>query len=142
MLEKLEKIAKKYHLSEIYAFGSRAIEIAAPFRNQASTVSMTEADVDIGVQPERGYFLSARDKALVTIDLEDLLDENHVDLVVIPEAGPFLALDIIKGELLYCIDDIAHAENELYVLRRAGYLAHYDRERRKMILNPKSARKS
>jgi hypothetical protein len=34
-------------------------------------------------------------------ELEDLLEVNRVDLVILPEADPFLALEVIRGELLY-----------------------------------------
>ncbi len=66
--------------------------------------------------------------------LEDLLDVPRVDLVILPEAPPFLALDIVQGELLCATDPVAEAEYQLYVLRRAGDLAPFERERRRMIL--------
>ena len=72
---------------------------------------------------------SVQDRVRLSIELEDLLGVNRVDLVVLPEADPFLALDIIRGELLYCEDEDAQAEDELYVLRRAGDLAPLERER-------------
>ncbi|MFH0788205.1 MAG: hypothetical protein V2B13_11410 [Pseudomonadota bacterium] len=70
----------------------------------------------------------------ICLALEDLFKIQRVDLVVLKEAGPFLALDILNGEFLYCVDLDRQAEEELYVLRRAGDLAYYERERRKMIL--------
>ena len=48
--------------------------------------------------------------------------------MVLPEASPFLALDVIKGELIYCNDPDLQAEDELYVLRRAGDLAYYEKK--------------
>ena len=57
-----------------------------------------------------------------------------MDLILLPEADPFLALDIIKGELLYCADPDRQAEDELYVLRRAGDLAGFQRERIDQII--------
>lgn len=63
------------------------------------------------------------------------MDVVRVDLVVIPEADPFLAAEVIRGELLYCSDPDDQAENELYILRRAGDLAHYKRERIQSILS-------
>jgi hypothetical protein len=70
----------------------------------------------------------------LTIDLEDLFGADRVDLVILPEASAFLALEAIQGELLYCEDEDDQAEYELYVLRRAGDLAPFERERREMIL--------
>ncbi|MGB9722995.1 MAG: nucleotidyltransferase domain-containing protein [Chloroflexia bacterium] len=70
----------------------------------------------------------------LAIELEDLLDVPQVDLIVLPEADPFLALEVIRGELLYCTDPDAQAEYELYVLRRASDLAPYAHARYRAIL--------
>jgi len=70
----------------------------------------------------------------LTIDLEDLLGVCRVDLVILSEASPFLALDVISGEQLYSPDLDRAAEYELYILRRAGDLAYFERQRRKQIL--------
>jgi hypothetical protein len=67
-------------------------------------------------------------------ELEDLLEVGRVDLVVLDEADPFLALDVIRGELVYGADKDAQAEEELHVVRRAGDLAPYARERWDRIL--------
>lgn len=53
---------------------------------------------------------------------------------VLPEAGAFLALAAVSGELLHCENPTDQAEYELYVLRRAGDLLPFERERRALIL--------
>ena len=58
----------------------------------------------------------------------------RVDLVVLPEASPFLALDIVTGELLLARDPDREAEYQLFVLRRAGDLAPFERARRALVL--------
>jgi uncharacterized protein len=63
-----------------------------------------------------------------------LFGAARVDLVVLPEADAFLALDVIRGELIYCRDFDQQAEDELYILRKAGDLAYFEKERRKLIL--------
>jgi hypothetical protein len=78
--------------------------------------------------------MTAQERVRLALELEDLLGVGRVDLVVLPEADPFLALDVIRGEVLYCADPDAQAEHELYVLRRAGDLAHYARDRWQNIL--------
>jgi predicted nucleotidyltransferase len=94
-----------------------------------------ESDIDIAIRSRRGgRWLNGRERAELTIALEDLLDAHRVDLVVLPEAGPYLALQAIAGEVLYCADEVEQAEYELYVLRRAGDLASFERERREAIL--------
>ena len=66
------------------------------------------------------------------IFLEDLLDVSRVDLVNLHEADPFLALEIIRGELLYTKDADDQAEYEIFVLRRAADLIPYKKERERM----------
>ncbi|MFX0202574.1 MAG: nucleotidyltransferase domain-containing protein [Candidatus Hodarchaeota archaeon] len=131
---KLKLIVERYNLVAIYAFGSRAAEIAMLVKGKTVDARCAESDLDIGVQPARGVKLLAKDKVRLAIELEDLFRVQRIDLVVIPEAGPFLALDIILGELLYCKGLDEQAEHELYILRLAGDLAYYERHRRSQIL--------
>ena len=70
----------------------------------------------------------------LAIALEDVLDVDRVDLVILPEANPYLVLDVVCGELLCVTDPDAEAAYQLYVLRRAGDLAPLERERRRMLL--------
>lgn len=128
----LAGIAQRFGLAAIYAFGSRAQEVAG--RARGTGLPAASSDVDIGVQPLPGRGLSARDRVRLATQLEELLGTARVDLVVLSEAEPFLALNVIQGELLYCLDPDAQAEEELYILRRAGDLAPYERERRRLIL--------
>lgn len=57
-----------------------------------------------------------------------------MDLIVLPEADPFLAANIIRGERLYCSDAYLADEYELYILRRAGDLIPLERERIALIM--------
>jgi hypothetical protein len=68
------------------------------------------------------------------MELEDLFEVGRVDLVLLPEADPYVALDVIRGELLYTRDPDRQARYELYVLRRAGDLLPFKKERMRMIL--------
>jgi predicted nucleotidyltransferase len=130
----LTSIATRYDIVALYAFGSRAAEIAGFVRGQKVSLQGPNSDVDIGVQPKAGWYLSAQERVQLAIELEDFLGVNRVDLVILSDADPFLALEIVRGELLYCADEDAQAEYELYVLRRAGDLAFYARERWQQIL--------
>ena len=124
----LADLSKYYGLTAIYVFGSQAVDAASFFQGDEGDVVSSlnpEIDLDIGVQPFPAKNLSAQDRVAITQALEDLFRVRRVDLVVLPEARPFLALDIIKGELIYCDDPDQQAEDELYVLRRAGDLAFY-----------------
>jgi len=132
--EQLRKIADQYKIAALYVFGSRAAEIASRVYGQDVSPQHPDSDVDIGVQPALGQRLSARERVRLAMALEDLLGVKRVDLVVLPEADPFLAVDIVRGRLLYGADADAQAEDELYVLRRAGDLAPYASERWKHVL--------
>lgn len=132
--EALGALAREYRLTAIYVFGSRAKEIAARVAGKPVTSVHPSSDVDIGVLPARGRHLTARERVRLAIALEDALDVRRVDLVILPEASPYLALDVVRGELLYTMDPDAEAEYQLYVLRRAGDLAPYQHERLRMIL--------
>lgn len=131
----LGDLADRFGLADVYVFGSRRSEFVtgnAVVREADS--SNADADLDIGVRPLRDRRMSARDRVELMVALEDLFDVPRVDLVILPEAPAFLALAVISGELLYCRDATDQAEYELYVLRRAGDLAPFERERRAQIL--------
>lgn len=132
--EALAALCRRHQVDALYAFGSRSREIAQRVLIGESLPKGSPSDVDIGVLPRQGAVLDARDKARLMVDVEDLLGIGRVDVVVLPEAPAFLAVDIIRGELLYDENPDRSAEYELYVLRRAGDLAHYERERIERIL--------
>jgi len=69
----------------------------------------------------------------IAIGLEDLFQVSRVDLVELPEADPFLAANAIRGERLFSRDAYSATEYELYVLRKAGDLAPFERERLSLI---------
>ena len=70
----------------------------------------------------------------LAIELEDRFDVPRVDLIILPEADPYLALEVIRGELLYTDDPDRQARHELYILRRAGDLMPFKKQRMRMIL--------
>jgi len=63
--------------------------------------------------------------------LKEFFDSRTVDLVLLEDASPFLALDIIRDELIYATNLDNQARYELYVMARAGDLMYYEMERRK-----------
>jgi len=131
--QRLSELGRAYHLADIYVFGSRAPEIAAMIKNSRAIKRASTSDVDIGVRPKQGLRLSTQDLVKLAVKLEDLFGVNRVDLVLLPDAEPFLALDIIRGELLYTDDPLDQAYYELFVLRRAGDLLPFKRERIDLI---------
>lgn len=113
-------VASDPRIVALYLFGSRA-------RGEATERS----DVDVGILFRQDVAL--RDLLL----LEDALERRlglPVDLVDAGRASAFLALDVIRGERVYCSDPDRCDEFELYVMRRAGDLAPFERERRRLLL--------
>ncbi len=133
-VDALAGLCGRYGVDALYAFGSRAAEAAARLQGACPPDSSPSSDLDLGVLPRPGTQLDAEGRARLTADLEAFFGVTRVDLVVLPEAPPFLALDVISGELLYAGDRDRVARYELEVLRRAGDLAPFERERRRTIL--------
>lgn len=132
--DELARHAEAFDLDAVYAFGSRAKEAhefvvrGAPFGGDRGS------DVDIGVLPAVGTRLDARQRVDLVIRLEQLFGGATVDLVVLPEAAPLLARDVVSGELLTTRNPDREAEYQLHALRRAADLAHFERERQAIIL--------
>ena len=129
--KQLTRLCEKYGINILYAFGSRG-QAAARFILSGEAMPPSGSDLDIGVLPRNP--LSVKEKVQLALDLETLFDISRVDLVVLPEADPFLAANIIRGERLYANDSYLADEYDLYILRRAGDLAPLERERMELIL--------
>jgi len=138
-LDNVESICHRYHIDILYVFGSRAKELANYASGKGKIASEKNVDVDLGVLPAQKYHLNVKDRVRLSVDLEDLLGVCRVDLVILSEASPFLALDVIRGEELYSADPNRSAEYELYILSKAGDLAYFERLRRKQILTGASS---
>lgn len=119
-----------------------AVEVAAAeprivglylFGSQANGDVHEKSDVDLGA-------LFAEKMGLAdVVRLEARFEERlgrRVDLVDAGSCSPFLALAIIRGERIYESDPTRCDLFDLYVLRRAGDLAPFERERRRMALEP------
>lgn len=124
----LDRLSRSYRVDVVYAFGSRAAEAAASLSGAQVPSDASTSDVDIGVQPQRGHRLTARERVRLTLELEEVLGASRVDLVVLPEANAFLAAEVVRGELLYARDLDEEAALQLYYIRRAGDLAPFFRE--------------
>ena len=132
--DRIESICRRYHIDALYAFGSRAKELADYAGGKGEIAHKKNVDADLGVLPVQKCRLNVTDRVKLTVDLEDLIGVCRVDLVILSEASPFLALDVIKGEELYSADPDRASEYELYILRKVGDLAYFERQRRKQIL--------
>jgi predicted nucleotidyltransferase len=131
--EVLSRVCETFHVATLYFFGSRAGEVRA-WLEEGSALGPGPSDVDVGVRPAPGATLSVEEKVRLAMALEDVWDVGRVDVVCLPEADPFVAANVIRGERLYARDDYEADEYDLYVLRRAGDLAPLERERIALIL--------
>lgn len=132
--DELESICLRHGVASLYVFGSRASEIAARVAGEPATRASRGSDLDVAVQPREDALRDARARVTLAGELEALFDVPRVDLVILPEAAPFVAADAVRGELLYCDDEDRQAREELYHLRRAADLAPFQRRRLEGIL--------
>lgn len=134
--EQLFEICKRHHVDALYAFGSRSLEAKRALERATSRADGPFAsDLDIGVKASSKEHLSLEEKVTLAQEMETLFHVSNVDLIDLNQSDPFLAADVIRGERLFCRDEIAADEYELYVLRRAGDSAYLERNRMELILN-------
>lgn len=115
-----EVVSSDPRVLAVYVFGSR-IDGSAH----------AGSDLDLAV------LFTQRVPVMERLEMEDRLEkrlDHRVDLVDLGRANAFLALDVIRGERIYCTDSTRGDEFDLYVLRRAGDLEPFERERRRMAL--------
>ena len=132
---RFESFCRHHQVEILYAFGSRAHEIHHAIEGGGGLEPEQPSDVDIAVKLSRDRMLSVREKAELAVALENLMGVDRVDLVILSQADPFLAVNIIRGERVFCTDDYEADEYELYVLRRAGDLAPFEQMRIERIMN-------
>jgi hypothetical protein len=134
----LARLCRQYQVDIQYVFGSRTCEVQCWLEGETEALPAGPSDVDIGVKPARGAVLAALDKVRLAVALEDLFGVSRVDLVVLPEADPFVAANVIRGERLFAAHEYRADEYDVYVLRRAGDLAPLERERMELILKARN----
>jgi len=130
--EEIGRLAAKYGLQIIYAFGSRAKEALEVVEGRMGKLSSTPSDLDIGVKAEKP--LTVEEKVEIAIFFEDLFDLPRVDVVILPEAPVSLAVEIVMGEILYAMDSTFEAEYQLYIMRMAADLFPHEQAKQKIIL--------
>jgi predicted nucleotidyltransferase len=134
--ETVARLCRQFEIDILYVFGSRTREVRGWSDGARTDLPSGDADVDIGIKAAQP--LSAHDKVRLSLALEDLFGVARVDLVSLPDADPFLAANIVRGERLYARDAYRADEYDLYILRRAGDLAPLERERMTLILRERA----
>jgi len=130
----LRAVAGQFGIDALYGFGSRAAEAWSFVEGRGAFDATHPSDLDLAALPAIGRRWDAADRVALADALERVFTALRVDLVVLPEAPALLALAAVSGELLYVRDAHREAEYQLYVLRRAGDLAPFERERREHLL--------
>lgn len=128
-------------LIAVFAFGSRGNEIQQRLTGSDPTIENPASDLDLGVLAARDDDLDVRRVVDFACAIEGLFGVPRADIVDLRKAPPYLALDAIRGERIFCTDDFEASTFELFVLRRAGDLAYHERERRRMLLTPRADRR-
>lgn len=133
----LARICEKYGVCDMYAFGSRGKEALDFLHERIDCFTPSHSDIDIGVRFSKDVHPTLKSLVQIEFELEDFFKLSRVDVVSVTDAPPFLALEIISGELLFAHNPDDQARFELYVLARAGDLLFYERQRRKNLLSVK-----
>jgi predicted nucleotidyltransferase len=132
--ETLEEICRKFGIVTLYSFGSQAQMVKEWLEDRREDIPKGPSDVDMGVRGIPGNEWLVLKKVQLAGALEDYFDCVRIELVILKEADPFLAAEIIRGERLFALDEREADEYELYILRRAGDLAPLERERMALVL--------
>jgi len=132
--QSLADLCRRYGVTSLYVFGSRASEIAARVAGEHVVPAHPESDGDFAVQIAEESDLRGFARGGLLIDLEELFELPRADLVVLNDVDPFIALEAVRGELLFCADADVQAEEELFILRRAGDLEPFETERIRLML--------
>jgi len=101
------------------------------FGSQLSGDVRPDSDLDVGVLYRHPQLLA------FTVSLEARLEEvvgRKVDVIDLARARPFLALEVVRGERIFCRDETDTDRFEIYVLRRAGDLLPFERQRQALLL--------
>ncbi len=106
------------------------------FGSQASGSAREHSDIDLGALFDAPRYLDT----LLLLDnrFEEALGRK-VDLVDTGSCDAFLALDIVRGERIFCRDEYRCDVFDLYVMRRAADLEHFERERRRVLLTARAS---
>jgi predicted nucleotidyltransferase len=131
--EEIGSLASRAGVVILYDFGSRADEVLTRVREGAAAIAPKSSDIDIGILFPGGAW-TVQEKVRFAQALEDLFGVERIDLVILNEADPFLAAEVIRGERLFERDRRRVDEYELFVLRRVGDLAPFERERMQQAL--------
>ncbi len=114
----MDDIALRPQLHALFA--RHPVRLAYIFGSQVSGRAHTESDVDVAVLLDPALTSDERFAHRLELigELGQLFRTDHVDLVVLNEAPPLLAYEVLQGgSLLYCPDDAERVEFQVRTLR-------------------------
>lgn len=130
----LAQICRGHGVRSLYLFGSRAREATQWLRGERPALGFGGSDLDVAVLPDPARRWDIQTKVRFAARLEDFFGVGRVDLGLLPEMDPFVAVEAIDGERVYAQDPDLADEYELYLLRRAGDLIPFERRRINVLL--------
>ncbi len=130
----LEALCREHSVAILYSFGSRAKEVLAWLDDPETVLDPGPSDVDLGVKPLPATEFNWKTEVALEQALQDLLGVEHIDLVNLDNANPFLAAEVVHGERLYAESEYAADNFDLYILRQEGDLAFLEEERARLLL--------
>ncbi len=95
MASRLREACERSGVASLYVLGSRASGIASSLRGETIQPLFPASDIDVGVSPGVNLRLVACTRVRSAASLEDAFAVDRVDQVVLPEAEPFLALEVV-----------------------------------------------
>jgi predicted nucleotidyltransferase len=127
------RVSDAVHAALRDALASHAdVRAAYLFGSQVKGNARRDSDIDVGVlyRSPQPVGTTARLEAALT-----QASSEKVDLVDVGRATAFLALEIVRGERIFTRDPTDTDRFELYVLRRAGDLLPFERQRQALLLD-------
>jgi uncharacterized protein len=134
LLDALAEICRESAVEILYVFGRRTSAVMQWVEADGPALPASLGEVGIGVKLQSWTIASEERKAGLGSALAEWLQGGRVTLIDLDEANPFQAVNIVCGECLYTHNPIRANEYELYVFRRAGDLAPWERERLTLVL--------
>ena len=108
------------HPQLTHLFRQRPVQLAYLFGSQATGYTHTESDVDVAVLLDAALTADERfTERLACIGaLSHLFGTDNVDVVILNEAPPLLAYEVLRhGVLVYCAADEERVEFQVRTLR-------------------------
>jgi len=127
------EIAKKYHLTLVYLFGSQA-EKGRRYLQGEGSVFDPSSDLDIAIAFEDPPSESMETYGLVYREISRFFEPFEVDLVFLHEVHSLFRYEIIKGIRIYEKDDSFADEFEEGIMKRAEDLLFKKRILEKEIM--------